>query len=287
MLNSFQPAISDLSHTMSELSGVSGELALITRETRDGMGEQQRESKDLLVAVEELSDAAGRVNESAVNAETAAVSAKENAEGGSEVVVQVTGTIQELAAEVENAVTVVRQLAEDTQGIGHVAKSINEIAEQTNLLALNAAIEAARAGEQGRGFAVVADEVRSLAIRTQDSTKEINDIIERLVSVSEKAVQVMDASKDRAQQGVQDTERAREALQQIATGVENIRSMNSRISAAADNQNNVVSRINENIRVISQASEQTLSASGRTFEHSNDLGQIVQRLREIVERFRV
>ena len=287
MLNSFQAAISDLSHTMSELSGVSGELALITRETRDGMGEQQRESKDLLVAVEELSDAAGRVNESAVNAETAAVSAKENAEGGSEVVVQVTGTIQELAAEVENAVTVVRQLAEDTQGIGHVAKSINEIAEQTNLLALNAAIEAARAGEQGRGFAVVADEVRSLAIRTQDSTKEINDIIERLVSVSEKAVQVMDASKDRAQQGVQDTERAREALQQIATGVENIRSMNSRISAAADNQNNVVSRINENIRVISQASEQTLSASGRTFEHSNDLGQIVQRLREIVERFRV
>lgn len=287
MLNSFQPAISDLSHTMSELSGVSGELALITRETRDGMGEQQRESKDLLVAVEELSDAAGRVNESAVNAETAAVSAKDNAEGGSEVVVQVTGTIQELAAEVENAVTVVRQLAEDTQGIGHVAKSINEIAEQTNLLALNAAIEAARAGEQGRGFAVVADEVRSLAIRTQDSTKEINDIIERLVSVSEKAVQVMDASKDRAQQGVQDTERAREALQQIATGVENIRSMNSRISAAADNQNNVVSRINENIRVISQASEQTLSASGRTFEHSNDLGQIVQRLREIVERFRV
>lgn len=287
MLENFQPAIGDLSRTMNELSGVSGALATITRETRDGMGEQQRESRDLLVAVEELAEAADRVNDSAVNAETAAVSARENAEDGNQVVVQVAGTINELATEVENAVTVVQQLAEDTQGIGHVAKSINEIAEQTNLLALNAAIEAARAGEQGRGFAVVADEVRSLAIRTQDSTKEINDIIERLVKVSEKAVQVMDASKERAQQGVQDTDRAGQALKQIAEGVDNIRSMNGMISGAADNQNRVVTRINENIRVISEASEQTLSASGRTFDHSNDLGKIVERLRSIVERFRV
>ncbi|MDF1764719.1 MAG: HAMP domain-containing methyl-accepting chemotaxis protein [Oleibacter sp.] len=222
MLVRFQPTIHDLSKTMNELASSSGELATITRETRDGMTEQQKESGELAKAIDELARAAEKVTQSAINAEQVAASAKGNAEYGNEVVVDVASSINELAKGVEDAVRVVKELASDTQSIGKVSQSINEIAEQTNLLALNAAIEAARAGEQGRGFAVVADEVRSLATRTQESTKEINSIIERLVNVSEKAVQVMDASKIRADQSVSDAGRAGDALQKIASGVENI-----------------------------------------------------------------
>ena len=262
-------------------------LEAIAEKTRQSAEAQQTFVGSVTPSVNELSEANAEISVVATNSATTANESRQTASDGKAQLLSAISGIDEVNAAVVSAHQTTEVLVGDSNQIASVLDVIRGIAEQTNLLALNAAIEAARAGEQGRGFAVVADEVRSLAIRTQDSTKEINDIIERLVKVSEKAVQVMDASKDRAQQGVQDTERAREALHQIATGVENIRSMNSRISAAADNQNNVVSRINENIRVISQASEQTLSASGRTFEHSNDLGQIVHRLREIVERFRV
>ena len=201
-------------------------------------------------------------------------------------VVEVAASINELAKGVEDAVRVVKELASDTQNIGKVSQSINEIAEQTNLLALNAAIEAARAGEQGRGFAVVADEVRSLATRTQESTKEINSIIERLVSVSEQAVSVMDASKLRADQSVTDAGRAGEALQQIASGVEDIREMNGMIAAAATEQNKVVERINKNIHAIGEVSSQTLKGSSRTLEQSDDLIRVVERLGSSVNKFK-
>lgn len=286
MLDSFQPAIRDLSQTMQELASSAGELASITRETTSGMDEQQQESSQLGRAIEALSAAAEKVSGSAVNAESAAVTARENAEDGNRLVEQVASTINDLSREVGNAVNVVRQLAQDTQAIGHVSQSISEIAEQTNLLALNAAIEAARAGEQGRGFAVVADEVRSLATRTQESTLEIKAIIERLVSVSEKAVLVMDASQQRATKSVEDTDKANKALDQIASSVENIRSMNSMIAAAAEDQNQVVGRIRQNIQVIGEVSERTLSGSSRTLEQSDDLNRVVQHLGDIVGRFR-
>lgn len=286
MLERFQPTIRDLTQTMDELALSSGELATITRETRDGMTEQQKESGELAEAIDELARAAEKVTQSAINAEEVAASARKNAEYGNDVVVEVAASINELAKGVEDAVRVVKELASDTQNIGKVSQSINEIAEQTNLLALNAAIEAARAGEQGRGFAVVADEVRSLATRTQESTKEINSIIERLVSVSEQAVSVMDASKLRADQSVTDAGRAGEALQQIASGVEDIREMNGMIAAAATEQNKVVERINKNIHAIGEVSSQTLKGSSRTLEQSDDLIRVVERLGSSVSQFK-
>ena len=287
MLNNFQPAISELNQTMQELSHSAGELASITRETTAGMDDQQKEASQLGCAVEALSEAAERVSGSAVNAESAAVTVRGNAGDGNQLVAQVAATINDLSGEVGNAVNVVRQLAEDTRNIGHVSQLISDIADQTNLLALNAAIEAARAGEQGRGFAVVADEVRSLASRTQESTQEITAIIERLVSVSEQAVQVMDASQQRAEKSVEDTDLANKALDQIAAGVENIRSMNSMIAKAAEDQNQVVSRIRQNIGAIAEVSDRTLSGSSRTLEQSDDINRVVKRLGAIVGRFRV
>ena len=286
MLARFQPTIRDLTQTMDELALSSGELATITRETRDGMTEQQKESGELAEAIDELARAAEKVTQSAINAEEVAASARKNAEYGNDVVAEVAASINELAKGVGDAVRVVKELASDTQNIGKVSQSINEIAEQTNLLALNAAIEAARAGEQGRGFAVVADEVRSLATRTQESTKEINSIIERLVSVSEQAVSVMDASKLRADQSVTDAGRAGEALQQIASGVEDIREMNGMIAAAATEQNKVVERINKNIHAIGEVSSQTLKGSSRTLEQSDDLIRVVERLGSSVNKFK-
>lgn len=287
MLNNFQPAISELNQTMQELSHSAGELASITRETTAGMDDQQKEASQLGCAVEALSEAAERVSGSAVNAESAAVTVRGNAGDGNQLVAQVAATINDLSGEVGNAVNVVRQLAEDTRNIGHVSQLISDIADQTNLLALNAAIEAARAGEQGRGFAVVADEVRSLASRTQESTQEITAIIERLVSVSEQAVQVMDASQQRAEKSVEDTDLANKALDQIAAGVENIRSMNSMIAKAAEDQNTVVERIRSNILAIGDVSERTLCGSSRTLEQSDDINRVVKRLGAIVGRFRV
>ncbi|MCB1644100.1 MAG: methyl-accepting chemotaxis protein [Pseudomonadales bacterium] len=286
MLDRFQPIIQGLGRTMHGLSQSADKLAAVTRETRDGVDEQQRESEQLARSIQDLSKSAQEVAQNAAGAETTASDAKLKAESGSLVVTQVADVIRQLAREVDSAVSVVRSLAEDTMAIGKVSQSINEIAEQTNLLALNAAIEAARAGEQGRGFAVVADEVRSLAIRTQDSTLEINAIIDRLVRASESAVLAMDSSKLQADQSVEDSHRAGEALKEISDGVEAIKRMNTMIASAAAEQSQVVSEINKNIQAISAVSQKTADGAHRTLEESDEIAYVAKLLDKMVNQFR-
>ena len=287
MLDQFQPTINDLALTMDGLANSAEQLAQVTKKTRDGVDEQEKETEQLTVAIGELTVAAERVAKNAAGAEQAAMDARTNASSGSEVVTQVSDSITRLAKRVDDAAVVVKRLAEGTQNIGQVSESITAIAEQTNLLALNAAIEAARAGEQGRGFAVVADEVRNLAQRTQDATHEIQEIIEQLISSSDQAVQVMDGSKQEADQSVSDSSRAGDALQQIASAVELISEMNSQIATAASEQTSVASEINKNIIAINEVSHQTAEGTCRTLKESEEVAQISLSLDKMVNQFKV
>ncbi|MCU7932780.1 MAG: methyl-accepting chemotaxis protein [Candidatus Thiodiazotropha sp. (ex Codakia rugifera)] len=287
MLDKFQPTISDLATTMDGLAHSADQLAHVTKKTRDGVDEQEKETSQLSVAIGELTVAAEEVARNAAGAEQAAVEARSNADAGSDVVAQVSNSITRLASRVDDAAVVVKQLAEGTQSIGQVSESITSIAEQTNLLALNAAIEAARAGEQGRGFAVVADEVRNLAQRTQEATHEIQEIIEQLVTASSQAVQVMDSSKKEADQSVTDSSRAGDALAQISSAVESISEMNSVIATAASEQTSVASEINKNIIAISEVSHQTAEGTCRTLKESQEVAQISAQLDGMVNQFKV
>ncbi|MBT2968718.1 MAG: hypothetical protein B6D72_13715 [gamma proteobacterium symbiont of Ctena orbiculata] len=287
MLDKFQPTITDLAQTMDGLANSAEQLAHVTKTTRDGVDQQDKETSQLTVAIGELTQAAEEVARNAAGAEQAAVDAKSNANGGSDVVAQVSDSIKRLAKRVDDAAVVVRQLADGTQSIGQVSESITAIAEQTNLLALNAAIEAARAGEQGRGFAVVADEVRNLAQRTQEATHEIQDIIEQLVSASRQAVKVMDGSKKEADQSVSDSNRAGDALAQIASAVESISEMNSVIATAASQQTSVANEINKNIIAINEVSHQTAEGTCRTLKESEEVARISSQLDQMVNQFKV
>ena len=286
MLDKFQPTIHDLTKTMDHLSASADQLATVTKETSRGVDQQKSESSQLANSIQELSNAAEEVAQNAANAETSASEAKHLADNGKAMVQHVAQGNSDLAAQVDSATGVVKKLAEGTEGIGRVSHEISEIAEQTNLLALNAAIEAARAGEQGRGFAVVADEVRSLASRTQQSTEEIRGIIDNLSSISAQAVEAMEASKARADDGADDANKAGFALEEIAQSVEKIRSMNTMIAAAASEQSAVVNEINNNIQAISTISEQTGSGAHNTLQQSEEIASIAEELDQTINRFK-
>ncbi|MEJ2405212.1 MAG: methyl-accepting chemotaxis protein [Candidatus Thiodiazotropha sp.] len=181
----------------------------------------------------------------------------------------------------------IKQLETESNNIGSVLDVIKSIAEQTNLLALNAAIEAARAGEQGRGFAVVADEVRTLAGRTQSSTQEIEEMISKLQAGTSNAVKVMDQGMSMTRVGVDQAALAGEALQTINTAVEHISVMNSQIASAAEEQSSVTEEINRSIISINQVADQTSSGAQQTAAASDDLAKLTEQLKGLVDHFKV
>jgi methyl-accepting chemotaxis protein len=256
-------------------------------ETERSMEQQRSEVDRVAGAMKEMS---GTVQEVARNAESAAQSARtahEDAAEGKRVVNETVTAINRLAGQVNEASEVIQKLAADSENIGSVLDVIREIADQTNLLALNAAIEAARAGEAGRGFAVVADEVRSLASRTQQSTQEIQQMIENLQTAASQAVEVMGRSREDAEETVGHASHAGESLESIDHSVEAISEMNQQIASAAEEQAAVTDEMNQNLVSISDMAAQTTEGADQTARTSEQAVRQVEGLRAMVDQFRI
>ncbi|MBD3609359.1 MAG: methyl-accepting chemotaxis protein [Gammaproteobacteria bacterium] len=263
------------------------QTSTVTSQTLSGIHQQNNEIDQVATAVTELSATVTEVANHAAHAAEVADTADEEAKQGQHVVNHTIETIQNLADEVENAATVIKGLEAESENIGTVVSVIRDIAEQTNLLALNAAIEAARAGEQGRGFAVVADEVRSLASKTQESTEEIRSLIERLQGSAQNAASVMLNGQKRAEHSVNEASKAGSALEAITSAVSNIRDLNRLIASSAEEQSSVTEEVNRNIISIRDISSQTAEGADQTTQASEQLRIVSQQMEQVSTEFKL
>ncbi|MBI2379562.1 MAG: methyl-accepting chemotaxis protein [Gammaproteobacteria bacterium] len=287
MLGSFQTMIRQMTEAAGTLSHATDEMAALTVQTQSGAQRQAMESDQVATAATEMTATVQEVAESAQRAAQAAQEVGDATEDGQRIVSTNLSATHRLAQQIEQAVAVIRRVGEESQRIGGVLEVIRSIAEQTNLLALNAAIEAARAGEQGRGFAVVADEVRTLAQRTQKSTAEIQDIIGQLQSTARQAVDVMDRSHGEAQANVQSAADAGAALERIGRAVHTISQMNDQIATAAEEQHAVSENISHSIVTVSDIAQQNSQAAQRTAHTSQRIEQLAKELHAQASRFKV
>ena len=283
----FHAMVQQLSGATGQLAAAAEETSAVTEQTSSGIRQQQSETEQVATAMNEMTATVQEVAHSAASAAEAAHKADDEARTGKQVVTRTIDVIDTLASEVEKAAGVIHQLEQDSEQIGTVLDVIRGIAEQTNLLALNAAIEAARAGEQGRGFAVVADEVRTLASRTQQSTAEIQGMIEKLQSGAANAVKVMETSRTQAQAGVEQVAQAGASLDSITRAVGTINDLNAQIASAAEEQSSVAEEINRNIVNISQVADQTNQGAQQTAAASEELARLAEQLQGLVGQFRV
>jgi len=282
-----QHLVSQIQGSSTQLSNESASLAVNVDSGNSALEEQKRDIDQVATAMNEMT---ATVSEVANNASAASDSAKEASDAsntGQSVVRANIESIRSLASEVDSAGSIIESLAEDTQSIGSVLDVIRGIAEQTNLLALNAAIEAARAGEQGRGFAVVADEVRTLASRTQESTQEIQQMIERLQSGAKNAVEAMHKGKDKASHSVEHSTNVQEALSSITSLISQITDMNTQIATAAREQNDVAEDINRNIVNVHTLFESNVEISQKSAVSGNIVSNLAQELQSMISQFKV
>jgi methyl-accepting chemotaxis protein len=286
-LDKLQPIISEVKQSVVEARSTADKSSAIADQTSTGMQQQYREIDQVATAFHEMSATAQDVARSAAQAAEAARGADHATSEGLAVIDNTTLMIEQLASEMSVAMQEVEGLASSSEQIGSVLEVIRSIAKQTNLLALNAAIEAARAGEAGRGFAVVADEVRNLAKRTQDSVEEIRQVIEALQTGTREVVSSMHSSHRQAQSSVSQVATAVLALRRIGDAVGVITDMNMQIASAAEEQSSVADEINRNVTAIRDVTE---SISGQAQE-SSDVGQALNRLanqqQQLMEQFRV
>ena len=271
----------------TQLASAAEELSAVTDQSRVALQRQSAETEQVAAAMNQMSATVQEVAGNTAGASDAANDADTRSSEGNAVVKRTVAGISALAEEVDHTAQVVAKLKEETNHIGSVLDVIRDIAEQTNLLALNAAIEAARAGEQGRGFAVVADEVRSLASRTQQSTQEIQSMITRLQAGAEEAVQAMDTGRERAEVSVHEAEQAGLALDAITDVVNVIRQQNAQIAAAADEQSKTAEYINQSIVNITTIAQETNQGAENVASASEELARLAVELQAAVGRFRV
>lgn len=282
-----QSIIGEIADATAQLVSSAEEMSVTTTSTSSGLSTQKQETEQVAFAVSEMTSASQEVAKNAELASEAAASANNEASTGNQVVSETVDAINGLAQEVEESANVIEKLKGDSENIGTVLDVIKGIAEQTNLLALNAAIEAARAGEQGRGFAVVADEVRTLAQRTQESTQEIESLIGALQGGAEQAVNVMGQSRDRARSTVEKARHAGETLTSITHAVETITQMNINIATAAEEQTSVAQEINSSVASIQGISEQSAASGEQISIASNSQARLGEQLQLLVDQFKI
>lgn len=286
-MDKLHESINEVVKSIAPLATVSDDLGTMTTKTSEITDEQSRATDEVTRSVDEMFSSVQNVAQNASSAADAAKEADAEAKAGRSVVTQSVESINDLAGEVERAANVISKLEADTENVGTILDVIKGIAEQTNLLALNAAIEAARAGEQGRGFAVVADEVRTLASRTQDSTQEIQRVIEELQTAAQSAAEVMSHSQEQAKASVEQAAKTDASLATITEKVGSITQMNTEIASATGEQEKVSNDIKSNVEGIRSNADAAVKNVQEVEAASESLLSISNGLRKITGQFKV
>jgi methyl-accepting chemotaxis protein len=285
MTLSLRELLGGIDEGVGHLSKSAAQLATSSIDTRERISQQREETDQVATAMNQMSATVQEVAQNAEQASVAATAADNQAQLGDQVVAEAIARIEQLAGQMDHCLEAMGHLSGESQRIGSILDVIKSVSEQTNLLALNAAIEAARAGEAGRGFAVVADEVRGLAQRTQQSTEEIEQLIDSLHRGTDEVTGLLDNSKRLTEQSVELSRKAGDALGQITQTVSTIQGMNQQIATASEQQSVVAEQINRSVINVRDVSDRTSEASEQTAASSSELEALGQQLRGMVGRF--